>query len=52
MEGEGVEPGTLMLQIYRAMCDTVHERLRWRSTWLGVLLASTCRGCWIRRWNR
>ncbi len=27
MEGEGAEPGTLMLQIYRAMCDTVHEPL-------------------------
>jgi hypothetical protein len=27
MEGEGAEPGTLMLKIYRAMCDTVHEPL-------------------------
>ncbi len=27
MQGEGAEPGTVMLQIYRAMCTTVHEPL-------------------------
>lgn len=25
MKGEGAEPGLIMLQIYRSMCDTVHE---------------------------
>lgn len=25
MQGEGAEPGTIMLQIYRAMCSKVHE---------------------------
>jgi len=27
MQGEGAEPGTIMLQIYRAMCPNVHEPL-------------------------
>ena len=27
MQGEGAEPGATMLQIYRAMCTTVHEPL-------------------------
>lgn len=27
MQGEGAEPGTVMLQIYRAMCTTWHEPL-------------------------
>lgn len=27
LKGEGAEPGSLMLTIYRAMCDTVHEPL-------------------------
>lgn len=27
MQGEGAAPGTLMLQIYRGMCSTVHEPL-------------------------
>jgi len=27
LQGEGAEPGTLMLQIYRAMCSTVHDTL-------------------------
>lgn len=27
MEGEGAEPGAIMIQIYRSMCDTVHEPL-------------------------
>ena len=25
MQGEGAEPGTVMLQIYRSMCSTYHE---------------------------
>lgn len=25
LQGEGAQPGTIMLQIYRAMCPTVHE---------------------------
>jgi hypothetical protein len=25
LKGEGAEPGTIMLQIYRSMCTTVHE---------------------------
>lgn len=25
MQGEGAEPGTIMLQIYRAMCTKIHE---------------------------
>ncbi len=25
MQGEGAEPGMIMLQIYRSMCDTVHD---------------------------
>lgn len=27
LQGEGAEPGTIMLQIYRAMCSTVHPPL-------------------------
>jgi hypothetical protein len=27
LQGEGAEPGTVMLQIYRTMCATVHEPL-------------------------
>jgi hypothetical protein len=27
MQGEGAEPGMIMLQIYRSMCTTVHEPL-------------------------
>jgi hypothetical protein len=27
LQGEGAEPGTMMLQIYRAMCPTVHDPL-------------------------
>lgn len=27
LQGEGAEPGTIMLQIYRAMCSTMHEPL-------------------------
>ncbi len=27
LEGEGAEPGAIMMQIYRAMCTTIHEPL-------------------------
>ena len=27
LQGEGAEPGVIMLQIYRSMCETVHEPL-------------------------